>query len=552
MSDVSARSCFHLPALLFGTGAAVLFAFAIEAEPAHSQTSPAGEVPWASSGEVLREWWTPGQGTPLEPFKEYTNALGRVGIVNADGPFETVGHPFFEPIGENGRACVSCHQPSDGMSLSLDSIRQRWEVTGGMDPIFAPIDGMNCPDLPAGDPASSSLLLDRGTFRVFVPWPPKAANGSPMEPEFDIEIVRDPTGCNTHPEYGLTSANPMISVYRRPRVMANMRYITSGGGLFNIKDGSLMSLDPATGGTVSMQLMADGREPTLATQAATAAATHLELNGSLSAAQLSQIRAFQDQVYSAQSFNAVIGDINDGGATALGPTQVQHGEFGLGDNFTTPNFGTYEGWDEAMAEEGADKRAFRESVIRGYEVFFVRPFWIRDITHLNTVGLGNPIKRTCATCHNALMMGNDIAPGWMDLGTTNMPWTQVANNPEVDRNPYAHAFDQATTSASPDDLNRVNDLPLFKLTCKPSALPHPFLGRVIYTTDPGRALISGRCLDIGAITMQQFRGLAARAPYFSNGSSRNLRELVDYYDLRFDARYSELEKQDLVNFLSVL
>jgi len=72
------------------------------------------------------------------------------------------------------------------------------------------------------------------------------------------------------------------------------------------------------------------------------------------------------------------------------------------------------------------------------------------------------------------------------------------------------------------------------------------------TTDPGRALITGRCNDIGTIVMQQFRGLAARAPYFSNGSARDLRELVDFYDRRFNIQYSEQEKQDLVAFLGAL
>ena len=52
--------------------------------------------------------------------------------------------------------------------------------------------------------------------------------------------------------------------------------------------------------------------------------------------------------------------------------------------------------------------------------------------------------------------------------------------------------------------------------------------------------------------MQQFRGLAGRAPYFSNGSAKSLRALVDFYDRRFNIRYSELEKTDLVNFLSTL
>ena len=74
---------------------------------------------------------------------------------------------------------------------------------------------------------------------------------------------------------------------------------------------------------------------------------------------------------------------------------------------------------------------------------------------------------------------------------------------------------------------------------------------MIYTQDPGRALISGKCDDVGAIVMQQFRGLAARAPYFSNGSAASLRELVDFYDRRFNIGYTEQEKTDLVNFLGV-
>jgi cytochrome c peroxidase len=47
-----------------------------------------------------------------------------------------------------------------------------------------------------------------------------------------------------------------------------------------------------------------------------------------------------------------------------------------------------------------------------------------------------------------------------------------------------------------------------------------------------------------------FRGLAARAPYFSNGSPATLRDVIEFYDKRFG--YTEREKQDLVNFLTVL
>ena len=78
--------------------------------------------------------WSPGQGDALPEFARYANEGGEVGIYNAAGRVETKGHPFFEPIGTNGRACITCHQPSDGMSISVKSIRERWDQTQGMDP----------------------------------------------------------------------------------------------------------------------------------------------------------------------------------------------------------------------------------------------------------------------------------------------------------------------------------------------------------------------------------------------------------------------------------
>jgi hypothetical protein len=206
--------------------------------------------------------------------------------------------------------------------------------------------------------------------------------------------------------------------------------------------------------------------------------------------------------------------------------------YALANNDRDPVFRLFDAWKDpaTMAKELAEaQREFRASVARGNDVFMFRQFWIRDVAHINSIGLGNPIKGTCSTCHNAQMTGQGLPPGWADVGTTNYPtWTE----PSV-------FSDKAV-------------LPVFKLTCDKSAPPHPYLGRVIYTNDPGRALITGKCVDIGAIVMGQFRGLAARAPYFSNGSAKNLRELVDVHDRRFDMKLTEQEKVDLANFLSVL
>ena len=468
-------------------------------------------------------WVEPGSGAILPEFDAFDSANGTLGVLNASGPVNTEGHPFFIPLGTNGRACVNCHQPTYGMSVSAASLLERWRVTDGKDPVFAAFDGSNCPGLPQDRESSHSLLLQRGLFRIPLSWPPKNADGSPKPVEFTIEVVRDPTGCNTSREYGLKSAQPTISVYRRPRPAANLKYVVSGGQPIVLKTGMLADVDPETGKPVSMNLMTDAREPSLHTQALSAIMGHEQARVAPSRQQIDKIVEFESQVYMAQAAHIFGGPLAvDGGPAALGPAALRDHRAGvLGDNDYDPVFGTFTAW------KGTDY--YRASVARGADIFMFRQFWLRDAAHINSIGLGNPMKRTCATCHNAQMTGQDLSAGWVDVGTTNFPtWTE------------------------PSTWAESSELPVFKITCAKDADPHPYLGRVIYTTDPGRALISGRCVDVGSIVMQQLRGLAARAPYFANGSAKTLREAVDFYDRRFDMKLTGDEKEDLINFLGVL
>jgi len=468
-------------------------------------------------------WVEPGSGAILPEFDAFDSANGTLGVLNASGPVNTEGHPFFIPLGTNGRACVNCHQPTYGMSVSAASLLERWRVTDGKDPVFAAFDGSNCPGLPQDRESSHSLLLQRGLFRIPLSWPPKNADGSPKPVEFTIEVVRDPTGCNTSREYGLKSAQPTISVYRRPRPAANLKYVVSGGQPIVLKTGMLADVDPETGKPVSMNLMTDAREPSLHTQALSAIMGHEQARVAPSRQQIDKIVEFESQVYMAQAAHIFGGPLAvDGGPAALGPAALRDHRAGvLGDNDYDPVFGTFTAW------KGTDY--YRASVARGADIFMFRQFWLRDAAHINSIGLGNPMKRTCATCHNAQMTGQDLSAGWVDVGTTNFPtWTE------------------------PSTWAESSELPVFKITCAKDADPHPYLGRVIYTTDPGRALISGRCVDVGSIVMQQLRGLAARAPYFANGSAKTLREAVDFYDRRFDMKLTGEEKEDLINFLGVL
>lgn len=479
-------------------------------------------------------WIEPGKGGRLAAEVTYDTPDGKLGVLLKSGPIDTANHPFFAPIGNNGRACVTCHQPAHAMSVSVPALRERWRVTGGRDPVFAAIDGSNNPNLPQDRESSHSLLLTRGLFRVALPWPPAPIAGRTVTPQFTIEVVSDPTGVNLDAVYGFKSPRPMISVFRRPRPVANLKYVMTPDALFNIKTGELTATDPETGEPVGMNLMADSRHLTLKQQAAGAYADHQQGRRTLTPRELDAIVDFETTVYMAQAGDRLGRSlVESNGPPGLGPRAMSEDRLHiLANNARDPVFRLFDAWrqpERMDADVTEPQRALRASIARGSDIFMQRQFWLRDVAHINSIGLGNPIKRTCSTCHNAQMTGKDLAPGWVDVGTANYPtWTE------------APVF------------NEQAQLPIFKITCDKSALPHPYLGRVIFTTDPGRALITGRCNDVGSIVMGQFRGLAARAPYFTNGSAATLRELVDFYDRRFDMKLSEIDKQDLANFLSVL
>jgi hypothetical protein len=93
----------------------------------------------------------------------------------------------------------------------------------------------------------------------------------------------------------------------------------------------------------------------------------------------------------------------------------------------------------------------------------------------------------------------------------------------------------------------VPELPVFKITCSNVNPP-----RVVYTSDPGKALISGLCSDLMRVKGPVLRGLAARAPYFHNGAGASLMEVVNFYDERFRMGLTEEQKRQLVAFLGSL
>lgn len=75
---------------------------------------------------------------------------------------------------------------------------------------------------------------------------------------------------------------------------------------------------------------------------------------------------------------------------------------------------------------------------------------------------------------------------------------------------------------------------------------------MVRTNDPGLALITGKCADIGKVIVSTLRGLAARAPHFHNGSAATLKDIVSFYGRRFSIGLSAQDEVDLVNFMNSL
>jgi cytochrome c peroxidase len=101
-----------------------------------------------------------------------------------------------------------------------------------------------------------------------------------------------------------------------------------------------------------------------------------------------------------------------------------------------------------------------------------------------------------------------------------------------------------------DEAERTADLPLYTLERLDSQ--GQVTGDLKKTTDPGRAMITGKWKDVGRFKGPVLRGLASRAPYFHNGQAATLGDAVEFYNRRFEIEFTEEEKADLVAFLRAL
>jgi cytochrome c peroxidase len=142
-------------------------------------------------------------------------------------------------------------------------------------------------------------------------------------------------------------------------------------------------------------------------------------------------------------------------------------------------------------------------IARGQEIF-------------NSINPGNDgsTTRSCNGCHNAVNNGSNVEGRLFNVRASEARFRQAG-------------------------------MPLYKVRNKTTLEERE-------TTDPGRAIRSGRWADMDRFKTPSIRGVVARAPYFHNGIAANLTELVRHYEEALGFVYTDQQREDLVAFLEAL
>ncbi len=425
-----------------------------------------------------------------------TDSRGILGTYSTAGGID-INNPFFQNLGTNGRTCNTCHISSSAWGLTPADVQEKFNRTGGTDPIFHTNDGANCPsaDVSTVDARrkASSQLLSKALIRVTVSVPANA--------QFQIIKVRDPYNC---PEN--TPMNPAL--FRRPLPAANLDFLSAV-----MWDGRETVPGSIPGKSISLT-------QSLENQAKDATTGHAQ-GAAPSAEQVAQIVRFETALYTAQTTDAHAGNLTAKSATG-GPHYLSQQNFYVGINdvlggdptgasFNSQAFSLYSSWKNSAS-------TYRQSIARGEALFNTFPIPITGVAGLNDA-LGQPvIMGTCTTCHDSPNVGNHSFSVPLAIGTTAYPAL-----PQLD----------------------VAGLPVYTVQCIAT-------GNTVQVTDLGRALVTGKCADIGKLKGPILRGLAARAPYFHNGSAATLNDAVEFYDNRFSLGLTAQQRTDLVAFLGTL
>ena len=265
-------------------------------------------------------------------------------------------------------------------------------------------------------------------------------------------------------------------------------------------------------GTVESQANGKSVLEGLTTQTTNAVEGHAE-GLPLSLATINEIIDFEMGLFNAQIESSTARSLRGEGAMG-GPVAISKEAFSLGmnhpanpDTFNPIVFTLFDSWRDSADEN-------RRSIARGQDIFNRKVFTSRGVKGLNDVTGQPELPVTCSSCHNAPNVGTSTLPSFFDIGISN---AQFASD----------------------------DMPVYEFK-------NANTEETIDLTDPGLGLITGKWEDLGKFKVPGLRALVARAPYFHDGSARDINAVVDFYNRRFAIGLNEQERQDLAAFLRSL
>lgn len=444
----------------------------------------------------------------------------------------------------NGQACVSCHLPSDGFDLHVDTIRAAFNATQGTDQLFRLNDTADRPDADI-----STLDARRKAFKLFLNYGIVRIGKSFHTPS-DFTVAPQNTSRygplpNTNdPQQAAGVAT--LSLFRRPLVNTNVNF-----------DSSVLWDGRASIGNLRAQVIG--------------AAKGLLLAGTISNDDADNIAAFMTGVFTDQIFDnppptgAGAGSLSARGATggvqnllalsqdparpcvfAVDPTTNQLVLTPFVAAVATPNSctsvildnpNTMTLFDAWASLPNTTQNQGRLSVARGQEIFNTAVLHIPP--DLQIPGVTGNVAH-CVTCHATNNLGNNPDPTFfVRIGTDSIQILKQL----ADADPLVKPV-----------LNRVVNLPHYCL--RPTSDPTPFSVAKcgthfsdVLTTDPGRAMVTGLITDVGKFKPPVLRNLNARSPYFHNGAAGSIEDLVNFYNARFQIGLTDAQKTDLGTFI---
>jgi cytochrome c peroxidase len=434
---------------------------------------------------------------------------------------------FFANVGTNGRTCGTCHVQANAWTFTPQYARS----LSSTDPLFAPVDGSDCPPTSPSqgpDSAASSMVLNYGLIRLAFPLSSSS--------NFQLVSATNPKNCAIAP--GSAAMGGKLPIFRRPPPATNLIFNTTimWDGRETLQTITTTQNEQNTGPFLfdlddqdNNATIGHAQGPSIAGTQTLADMVAFETN------------LYTGQIYSVQGGNSAHLDDNgaQGGPAYLAQTVAPAFYAGINNSlaagFNSTIFTLYSAW-EPTSSQYAYLSPLQQSIGRGEALFNNTTFVIHDVPGLNSSPsdplynpgdplAGQDITGGCGVCHNSPNVGNHSSPLAINIGVT---MAQPLNN-----------------NGSVNTTLDIGNLPVY-------TLQNSSTGATVAVTDPGKAIQSGKWTDLGKTKGPILRGLAGRAPYFHNGSAKDLTTVMNFYNQRFAIGLTSQQIADFVAFLRAL